>query len=137
VAYEGGQHEAAFGAWADSWLAGQDSSGVNARALADELEGEARRGNELNHPEDLMAANAARAAMHAARVSWLAGRTREQENAQAIELAGEAVHTALRITQLDLPSLAEQVVPKLVAPVAPIRPLAAPVPNRILRALPT
>jgi hypothetical protein len=84
-----------------------------------------------------MAANAARSAMHAARVSFLAGRAREEESARAIELATEAVHTALRMARLDLPSLAEQVVPKVASPVVPIRPISNPIPNRILRALPT
>jgi class 3 adenylate cyclase len=137
AAYEGGLHATEFNAWAECWLAGQDSSGHNARALADELDRDAHRGNDLAHPEDVMAANAARAAMHASRVSWLGGRAREEENARGIELATEAVHTALRITNLDLPSLADQVVPKVPGPVLPIRPLTTPVPNRILRALPT
>jgi len=88
-------------------------------------------------PGDRMAANAARAAMHAARVSWLAGRAREEESARAIELAAEAVHTALRMAHLDLPFLADQVVPKVAGPVPPIRPILTPIPNRILRALPT
>ncbi len=131
-AYEGGLHEAEFRAWAECWLAGQDSSGINARALADELEGDT-----LVQPGERMAANAVRAAMHAARVSWLAGRAREEENARAIELATEAIHTALRMARLDLPSLADQVVPKASGPVLPIRPLATPIPDRILRALPT
>jgi class 3 adenylate cyclase len=137
VAYEGALHEEEFGAWADGWLVGHDNSGVNARTLADELEAEAHRGNELAHPEDLMAANAARAAMHAARVSFLAGRAREEENARAIELATESVHTALRIAHLDLQALADLVLPPVAEPVLPNRPLAFPMPNRILRALPT
>jgi hypothetical protein len=137
AAYEGGAYENEFRGWADGWLAGQDSSGTNARALADKLEGEARRGYELTHPEDLMAANAARSALHATRVSWLAGRAREEENARAIELAAEAVHTALRIANLDLPALADLVVPSVAGQVLPTVRQAAPPPNRILRALPT
>jgi len=136
AAYEGGLRETEFSAWADCWLAGQDSSGTNARVLADQLEGDAR-GNELAHPEDMMAANAARAAMHAARVSWLAGRAREAETARAIELATEAVHTARRMTDIDLASLADQLMPKVAGPVQPTRPPSTPIPNRILRALPT
>jgi hypothetical protein len=84
-----------------------------------------------------MAANAARSAMHASRVSWSAGRAREEENARAIELAAEAVHMALRMKHLDLAALAEHVVPKITGPVPPLRPPAAQPPNRILRALPT
>src|SRR6266568_3028230 len=34
AAYEGGQHEAEFRAWAECWFAGQDNSGTNARTLA-------------------------------------------------------------------------------------------------------
>jgi len=135
AAYDG-THRAEFGAWAESWLAGQDGSGMNARALADALESDDQDGGPAR-PGDLMAANAARAAMHAARVSFLAGRAREEESARAIELATEAVHTALRMTHLDLPSLADLVVPKAVGPVLPIRPISSPIPNRILRALPT
>jgi class 3 adenylate cyclase len=137
AAYVDGQHAVEFGAWADGWLAGQDTSGIDARALADQLENGALRGTALAHPEDLLAANAARAAMHASRVSWSAGRARETENARAIELAAEAVHMALRMTHLDLPALAELVVPKVVGPVPSLRPFGAPTPNRILRPLPT
>src|SRR5579859_1810382 len=136
-AYEARLHALEFNAWAETWLTGQDSSGHGARDLAEQLDRNAHHRNELAHPEELMAANAARAAMHASRLSWLAGRAREEESARAIELAGQAVHTALRITELDLPSLADQVVPSVVAPVAPRHPQAAPVANRILRALPT
>jgi class 3 adenylate cyclase len=135
AAYDGA-HLAEFGAWAESWLAGQDGSGMNARALADALESDDQDGGPAR-PGELMAANAARSAMHAARVSFLAGRAREEESARAIELATEAVHTALRMARLDLPSLAEQVVPKVASPVVPIRPISNPIPNRILRALPT
>ena len=135
AAYDGA-HQAEFGAWAECWLAGQDGSGMNARSLADVLESDDQDGAPAL-PGDRMAANAARAAMHAARVSFLAGRAREEESARAIELATEAVHTALRMAQLDLPALAEQVVPKVIGPVLPIRPISSPIPNRILRALPT
>jgi class 3 adenylate cyclase len=138
AAYAGGAREAQFNAWADGWLAGHDSSGVDARALADELEAEAHRGVSLTHPEELMAANAARAAAQASKLSWLAGRARDQENTRAIELASEAVRTALRITRLDLLALAEQASPRPVSPVPPLRGSAWPVTrNRILRALPT
>jgi hypothetical protein len=118
-------------------LAGQDSSGNHARALATELEVDSRRDTELSHFKDLMAANAARSAMHAARVSWLAGRTREEENALAIKLATEAVHTAMSMVDLDLPSLAEDALATTAGPVLPIRSQAAHAPNRILSSLPT
>lgn len=137
AAYEGAEHEREFCAWADGWLAGQDSSGMNARDLADELEAEAGAGSQVKHPEHLMAADAARAAMHASRVSWLAGRAREDEIAQALKFATEAVRTALRITQLDLPTLASEVVSNGAAPVASTRPPITPVADRILKALPT
>jgi class 3 adenylate cyclase len=136
AAYEGGLHETEFRAWVDCWLAGQDSSGTNARVLVDRLEGDAQ-GNALAHPGDVMAANAAKAAMHASRISWLAGRAREEENARAIELATDAIHTALRMTQLDLPALADQVIQKASGAVLSLRPISNPIPNRILRALPT
>lgn len=35
-------------------------------------------------------------------------RAREEENADAIDLAAEAVHTALRMADLDLPALADR-----------------------------
>ena len=38
AAYDG-VHQAEFGAWAECWLAGQDGSGMNARTIADALEG--------------------------------------------------------------------------------------------------
>src|SRR5205823_10884347 len=119
----GGVHDTELRAWAECWLAGQDTSGNNGRALADELEAE--RGL-LVGPGERMAANAARAAMHAARVSWLAGRAREEESARAIDLTTEAVHTALRMAHLDLPSLADQVIPKVAGAVLPIRPPGTP-----------
>ena len=138
AAYQGGSHQAEFDAWADGWLVGNDSSGVAARALADELEAEAHRGTGLAHPEELMAANAARAAAHASMLSWLVGRARDQGNTAAIGLASEAVRTALRITRLDLIALAEQALPRSAAPVPAVRPAAATLSrNRILRALPT
>src|SRR5919201_2500304 len=138
AAYPGGSHQARFNAWADGWLVGNDSSGIAARALADELEAEAHRGTGLAHPEELMAANAARAAAHASKLSWLAGRARDEENASAIGLATEVVRTALRITRLDLIALAEQATPRSASPVPPVRPAPATLTrNRILRALPT
>jgi hypothetical protein len=84
-----------------------------------------------------MLANAARAAAHASRLSWLVGRARDEENIRAIECAVEAVHIAMRMTRLDLESLADQVVPRAVAPVTPLRTMVAVGSNRILRALPT
>jgi class 3 adenylate cyclase len=134
VAYEGGGHAKEFANWANSWLGGQDNSGVNAREIADELEVEVHRGSRLAHPEEMMAANAARSAMHASRLAWLAGRARDEEGARVVELAGEAIHTALRVTRLDLASLANQALPHAVAPVSAAVPAAA---GRILRALPT
>jgi class 3 adenylate cyclase len=133
-AYKSGLHAPEFDAWAEGWLAGQDSSGIDAREIADELENEALRGLELARPEEMMAANAARAAMHAARQSWLAGRARDEENTRAIERATEVLHTALRITQLDLPALAAQALPQMVAPAHLV---SAPAASRILRASPT
>ena len=92
----------------------------------------------LAHPEELMAANAARAATHASKLSWLVGRARDQGNTAAIGLASEAVRTALRITRLDLIALAEQAMPRSASPVPAVRPAAATLNrNRILRALPT
>lgn len=159
AAYDGGLREQEFADWAATWLSGQDSSGIQARALADSLDADCHGSIGLSHPELPMAAKAARAAMHASKLSWLAGRARDEENTRAIDLATEAVSTALRMAQLDLPSLAEQAVPKVLAPVlttraaaptsiAPSRPpsvsfpavrLAPPsvIPGRILRALPT
>jgi class 3 adenylate cyclase len=137
AAYKGGLHTPEFDAWAEGWLAGQDSSGIDAREIADELENEARRGLELTRPEEMMAAYAARAAMHAARQSWLAGRARDEENSRAIALATEVLHTAMRITELDLPALAAQALPQMVATVAPTHQVSAPAPSRILRASPT
>jgi class 3 adenylate cyclase len=133
VAYEGGVHALEFEAWAEGWLAGQDSAGTHAREIADDLEHEARHGN----AKEMMAANAARAAMHAARLSWLAGRAREEENSRAIELTTEVLHTAMRITRLDLPALADQAVPETATAVPTTRMTSPPPANRILRPLPT
>jgi class 3 adenylate cyclase len=137
AALDGGAYAREFANWADGWLAGQDNSGVAARALADELEREAHDGVVLVHPELLMAANAARAATHASRLSWLVGRARDAENTRATDLASEVLHTALRLTRLDVPALAEQVLPQA-APVLSAQPTsAAGAPDRILKALPT
>jgi class 3 adenylate cyclase len=137
AAYQEGLHAPEFDAWAEGWLAGHDSSGIDAREIADELESEALSGLELIRPEEMMAANAARSAMHASRQTWLAGRARDEENTRAIELATEVLHTALRITELDLPALAHLAIPQSVTPVAPTRLASAPTASRILRALPT
>ena len=133
-----GQNAAAFGDWAASWLAGEDASGINARELADALERQARPDPDsgLTLPHELMLANAARSAAHAAKLSWLPGRARDEENARAIECASRAVHTALRMARLDPVALADQAVPKLTA-VPPMRPRTPVTPVRILRALPT
>lgn len=113
VAYAGGAREAEFSEWADMWLGGMDSSGVAARALADTLEIEAQRGAGVTDPQEEMAANAARAAMHAARTAWMAGRAREEEIASAVALSAEAVRTALQFGHLDLAELSEEAVPRL------------------------
>ena len=84
-----------------------------------------------------MLANAARAASHASRLAWLAGRARDAENARATECALEAVHVAMRLKRLDLAALAEQAVPPIVAPVALLPRASAVGADRILRALPT
>jgi class 3 adenylate cyclase len=111
AAYVDGAHATEFTNWADGWLAGYDNSGVNARAMADMLEAEADRGNGLVNAEEMMAANAARAATHAGRLSWLAGRERNDTNTQAMQCAIQSVETALRTTLMDLPALAEQALP--------------------------
>jgi class 3 adenylate cyclase len=111
AAYAGGLYATEFANWADGWLAGHDSSGVNARAMADMLEHEANRGYGVVNDEDMMAANAARAATHAARLSWLVGRERNDTSAQAIQCAVQSVETALRTAHMDLPALAEQAIP--------------------------
>jgi len=138
TAYEGGRYEAEFNDWAARWLAGEDSSGTSARDLADGLERDARPGQDPNLvtlPQPLMLANAARAAMHASKLSWLAGRARDEENARAIACAGEAVHIAMRMAQLNLLELSAEAMPK--SAVLPVRATPTLAANRILRALPT
>jgi class 3 adenylate cyclase len=138
AACEGTRYEDDFGSWAAAWLAGGDSSGTGARELADELEREARPSQDtelLTLPLPLMLANAARAALHASKLGWLVARARDEENARAAACAAEAVHTAMRLTQLDLRALSEQAMPKPVS-VPGVRPKTLP-PDRILRALPT
>jgi hypothetical protein len=152
-ANESGRYAQEFADWANGWLAGHDTSAINARALADTLEAEAHGATALAHPELQMMANAARAATHASKLSWLSGRARDEENTRAIDLAAEAVHTALRMAQLDLPALADQViprpatsvqtprsVPRVANSVPPARVVSSGSPPsgvRILRALPT
>lgn len=97
-----------FGHWAQAWLSGQDHSAVNARALASRLESEADGGTSVGHSASTMAANAARAAVHAAGLTLPVGREYAEESARAVQLATEAVRTALRMTRLDLPALADQ-----------------------------
>jgi class 3 adenylate cyclase len=99
-----------FRHWADGWLAGQDASGVQAREISNSLESDATGEESLAQPELRMAANAARAAHHSARTSWLAGRARDEENARAIELSAEAIDMALRLVQLDLRDLADRAI---------------------------
>jgi class 3 adenylate cyclase len=99
-----------FGPWADGWLNGQDSSGIGARAMATALEAEADRGSFGGRPEEMMVANAARSAMHAAGLSLRGGREHAEENTRAIHFATEAVRTALRVARMDLPALAEEAV---------------------------
>jgi class 3 adenylate cyclase len=99
-----------FRHWADGWLAGQDASGVQAREIGNALESDASGDDSLAQPELRMAANAARAAHHSARTSWLAGRARDEENARSIELSAQAVDMALRLVQLDLRDLADRAV---------------------------
>ena len=111
AAYADGSDEITeFGHWAEGWLNGQDGSGVAARALATALEAEADRGNAVGHPEGMMAANAARSAMHASGLSLRGGREHAEETARAIHLATEAVRTALRMTRMDLPAFADRAV---------------------------
>jgi class 3 adenylate cyclase len=137
AANAGGPHEREFNDWAAGWLAGQDSSGNSARSLADTLQSEAQRGVGMANPEALMLANAARSAMHAARVGWLFGRVREDETTRAVALAAESVHVARRMTEIDLPALAEQaLLARPGAPVLPTRQAAPVASSRILRALP-
>ena len=141
IACEGTRYEEDFSSWATGWLAGDDSSGTAARELAEELEREARPSQDadlMTLPLPLMLANAARAAMHASKLSWLVARARDEENTRAVACAAETVHTAMRITQLDLLGLSEQAMPKPApAPVARTTMAAPAAANRILRALPT
>jgi class 3 adenylate cyclase len=122
-----------FGHWADGWLNGHDSSGVGARAIAVELEADADRGTAVGQPKEMMAANAARAALHASGLAFRGGRDHAEENTRAIHFATEAVRTALRMTRLDLPTLADEAV----NPVVPKRLTTPHAPSRILRTLPT
>jgi hypothetical protein len=106
--------------------------------MADKLEAEADRGYGVNNPVEMMAAHAARSAMHAARLSWLVGRERDGGNTQAIESATEAVGIALEMAHMDLPALADQALPNVdVVPRMPERMAGAAVSSGILRALPT
>jgi hypothetical protein len=133
----GSRYEEDFSAWASGWLVGEDSSGTDARDLAEDLEREARAGLDAL-PLPLMLANAARAAMHASKLGWLVGRARDEENARAIQCMSEAVQTAMRLEHLDLLALSEEAMPKPAAtPVPPTRVAAPMAANRILRALPT
>jgi class 3 adenylate cyclase len=137
-AYEGGTYFEEFSDWAAGWIGGEDTSGTAARDLADRLERDARPDSAgFTRLHWLMLANAARAAAHASKLAWLAGRARDEENSTAISLAADAVRTALRLAELDLVSLAEQAIPKAAVPVAPIRPISVVSADRILRALPT
>jgi class 3 adenylate cyclase len=138
AAYDGGQYQTEFDDWAAGWLCGSDASGIEARALADSLANEAHRGTFMALPEVLMLANAARAAAHASKLSFLQGRARDEENSQAIAYAAEAVRIAVKLTRIDVVALADQAVPKVtVAPITPLRTAVSIGPNRILRALPT
>ena len=136
-ASRGSENDSAFSDWAAGWLAGHDNSGVEARALADAMDNQGHRGAGIAMPEEAMLANAARAAQYSSKLTWLVGRARDEENARAMEFAVEAMHIAMRMTRLDLVALAEQALPKLVAPLTPLRTPAVAAPNRILRALPT
>jgi len=138
AAYTDGPLAGQLDTWVCSWLAGEDSSGVGARSLADTLEAEAHRGTGMANPPEVMAAKAARAAMVAARLAWLSGRTREEEGASAVELAEEAVRMALKMAPaLDLQALADLALPSVGATGVPARPTAAPpIGGRILSPLP-
>jgi hypothetical protein len=141
-ACEGTRYEEDFVGWAGGWLTGEDSSGAVARELAEGLERDARPGQDpelLTLPLPLMLANAARAAMHASKLSWLVGRARDEESARALACAGEAVRTALRMRQLDLGGLALEAAPRpsSTRPVTPLRVASPLATDRILRALPT
>ena len=121
AAFGDGADAVEFSQWAESWLAGMDNSGVAARAMADAMESASDRGSGVAQHEQLMAANAARAAMHAARTAWLAGRARDEEIARCAELAAEAVDLAVQRTHLDLPELAEGALKAQSAPAVSLR----------------
>jgi len=106
----GADRSTEFGNWAEGWLNGQDSSGIAARAMTTTLEAEADPGTVVGHPEGMMAANAARSAMHASGLALRGGREHAEENTRAIHFATEAVRTALRMTRMDLPAFADQAV---------------------------
>lgn len=112
AAYAGGMRESEFVGWAETWLNGYDNSGIAAREIADSFDIDSDGLNGVSNPELRMGATAARAAMHATKLAWLNGRARDEENAIAIGLATEAVRIALRLAQLDVPSLADQAVPR-------------------------
>jgi len=67
------------------------------------------------------------------------GRARDEENVRAVTCASEAVHIALRMTQLDLVALADEAMPRAAtASVPPVSRVAGQISaDRILRALPT
>jgi class 3 adenylate cyclase len=111
----GSDENTEFGQWAEGWLSGQDRSGIAARALATALEAEADRGTTVGHPEGMMAANAARSAMHASGLSLRGGREHAEETNRAIHFATEAVRTALRMTRMDLPAFADKAVELVLA----------------------
>lgn len=100
-----GALDARFREWADRWVVDGGGEATEARLLADELEAAAQRVDEEARPKIVMAARAARAAA-------LAGQLTDETNAQAIELAAEAIQIALRMTRLDLPALAQKAVPR-------------------------
>ena len=106
----GGGQDTEFDHWANGWLNGQDGSGMGARALAATLEAEAERGSVAREAEEMMVANAARSAMHAAGLSLRGGREHTEETSRAIHFATESVRTALRMADMDLPALADQAV---------------------------
>jgi class 3 adenylate cyclase len=109
-AYVSGLFASEFEAWSKVWLAGQDRSTENSRAIAETLETDAHRGGRLMYPETLAAAHAARSAVHAARTAFLGGRARDEETLRAAEIAAEAVHLSARVTRLDLVAIADRAV---------------------------
>jgi hypothetical protein len=109
-AYAGGGREDEFMDWTERWLTGMDPSGIAARELADDLWRDAQRGGVISDVREEMASYAARAAMHAARTRWTAGRAREEELASATACTADAVRTAMQLGNLDLPELAEAAV---------------------------